>query len=183
MARHGSDWDAPEEAERDITPVDGPTIAGKRVIRLSNVSSPELHIYPAGGTKPSETAIIVCPGGGYKILAWDLEGTEIATWLQGLGVTAAVCKYRVPSPKENKDQWKPAVQDIQRSIGLLRSGAAGMTPKYIGTVGFSAGGNASARAALAAERFYDRVDSSDDEKLNPDFAALIYPAGLTAEDD
>tara|TARA_R110002049_G_scaffold72490_1_gene187000 strand:+ start:113327 stop:114262 length:936 start_codon:yes stop_codon:yes gene_type:complete len=177
------DWDAPTEQEVDTTEADAKLVGGKRLMRLKYVSSPELHIYPAGGANPSDTVVVICPGGGYQILAWDLEGTEIAEWLQSIGVTAAVCKYRVPNSKDNVDHWKPAVQDIQRSVCLIRSGAAGVKPKHVGVIGFSAGGNASARTALAPKRFYERVDSSDDGNHLPDFASLVYPAWLVQEED
>ena len=177
------EWDAPSEPEYDKSTPDDNRIADRTVIRLTNVSSPELHIYSPSAEARSETVVVVCPGGGYRILAWDLEGTEIAEWLQGIGVTAVVCKYRVPNDKANEEYWKPPVQDIQRSISLVRSGAAGFKPKFVGTLGFSAGGNASARAALAQRRYYDPVDSHDEASATPDFAVLVYPAWLTEKND
>ncbi len=176
-------WIAPEQDEQDTSKPDSKQIAGKPVIRLGHVSQPELHLYRAPGDTKSETAVIVCPGGGYWILAWDLEGTEIAQWLQSIGITAAVLKYRVPTQREEK-VWLPAAQDLQRSISLIRSGAiAGLAPKHIGVLGFSAGGNASARAATAGERFYRPVDDADRASATPDFAVLVYPGSLVEEDD
>ncbi len=176
-------WNAPDQGEHDTSQPDSRLVAGKSVIRLGFVSQPELHIYRASPSHQSDTAVVICPGGGYSILAWDLEGTEIAQWLQGIGVTAAVLKYRVPTRNEEK-KWLPPVQDIQRSISLIRSGAVkGFKPQRVGVLGFSAGGNASARAATAPKRLYSPVDDSDQASETPDFAVLVYPAWLVEEDD
>lgn len=175
-------WEAPVEQERDITTERDRLIAGKPVIRLGFVSSPELHVYAASGTK-SETVVLICPGGGYNILAWDLEGTEIAQWLQGLGVTAIVVKYRVPTGRQPQ-KWLAPVQDIQRGLSLVRDGAIkGVDPKQIGVLGFSAGGNAVARVAVAAKRHYSPTDQHDRANCHPDFAVLVYPAWLVDTDD
>ena len=175
-------WDAPSEQERDTTGEDGRIVAGRRVVRLGYVSAPELHVYRAKA-RAGETAVLVCPGGGNNILAWDLEGTEIAHWLQGIGVTAVVVKYRVPTSRSDR-KWLAPVQDIQRSISLIRSGAVeGVSPKQIGVLGFSAGGNAAARTATAAQRFYDPIDPKDDVDCNADFAILVYPAWLVEEEN
>ncbi len=176
-------WTAPAEKEHDTSGADSRLVAGESVIRLGFVSQPELHIYRPTSASRSETAVIVCPGGGYSILAWDLEGTEIAEWLQGIGVTAAVLKYRVPTRNEEK-KWLPPVQDIQRSVSLIRSGAVeGFKPERVGVLGFSAGGNASARAALAPKRLYKANDDVDQISETPDFAVLVYPAWLVKEED
>lgn len=170
-------WNAPVEPEQDTTEADGREVAGKRVIRLGNVSQPELHVY-LPKENANDTAVLVCPGGGYSILAWDLEGTEIAQWLQGIGVTTAVVKYRVPTRSE-ENNWLTPVQDIQRSISMVRSGAIeGVQAQRIGVLGFSAGGNASARAALATKRHYAPIDKHDQASARPDFAVLVYPAWL-----
>jgi acetyl esterase/lipase len=174
-------WNAPDQPERNTSGPDSRTVAGKSVIRLGFVSKPELHVFRPKGND-SDTAILICPGGGYSILAWDLEGTEIAQWLQGLGVTAIVVKYRVPT-RSNETRWLAPVQDIQRGISLVRSGAIeGLAPKRIGVLGFSAGGNASARVATAQQRHYEPVDKSDDAAVRPDFAVLVYPAWLVDDD-
>ncbi len=184
------------QPEADTSAPDANRVAGKTVIRLGNVQSPELHVYqPTTGA--SSTAIVVCPGGGYSILAWDLEGTEIAQWLQKAGVTAIVLKYRVPSRDASK-KWLAPVQDIQRSIELVRTGqVAGVKVDRVGVLGFSAGGNASARAATTQHKHFS-IDSSNqattrtDEQptsaeelkgVRPDFAVLVYPAWLVKEDD
>ena len=172
-------WTAPQEAEADTSTPDSGNVANRPVIRLGNVSQPELHLFPA---ENSQTTIIVCPGGGYSILAWDLEGTEIAAWFQKNGVSAAVLKYRVPTRNEDQ-RWKPPVQDIQRAISLVRSGQAGKaSSSRVGILGFSAGGNACAHAATATRRYYEPSDESDKASWKPDFAALVYPAYLLAKD-
>ena len=176
-------WTAPTEPEADTSTPDSKTVAGRSLIRLGNVATPELHLFPAENADASGTTIVICPGGGYSILAWDLEGTEIATWLNGIGVSAAVLKYRVPTRNE-PEKWLPPVQDIQRSISMIRSGAVAEFPsKQIGVLGFSAGGNASARAATAPKRFYEKVDESDRVSFLPDFGVLVYPAWLVKDDD
>ncbi|MEM1067690.1 MAG: alpha/beta hydrolase [Planctomycetota bacterium] len=174
-------WQPLEAAERDTSGPDSRTVADRKVIRLGNVSTPELHVYEAKGN-PTDTAVLISPGGGYSILAWDLEGTEIAEWFQQLGVTAVVVKYRVPTRSREKN-WLPPVQDIQRAIALARTeGIPGVKAKRIGVLGFSAGGNASARAALASKRFYEPIDEHDQAKVSPDFAVLVYPAWLVNND-
>ena len=179
-------WDSPSEEEKDTTGSDGRKVADQPVIRLGFVSKPELHVYRPAKVNPSdstETAVIICPGGGYSILAWDLEGTEIAQWLQSIGVTAIVLKYRVPT-RSSETNWLAPVQDIQRSVSLVRSGTIqGISPKRVGVLGFSAGGNASARTATAEKRHYEPIDKVDDESAMPDFAVLVYPAWLVEKDD
>ncbi|WP_052031962.1 alpha/beta hydrolase, partial [Novipirellula maiorica] len=176
-------WTSPTEAEKDTSDQNSRQVAGKYVTRIGNVSTPQLYVYQPKADVKSDTAIVICPGGGYSILAWDLEGTEIAEWLQEIGVTAVVLKYRVPTRSEDEN-WKPAVQDIQRAISLVRSGAVeGVSATRVGVLGFSAGGNASARAATASKRFYAPVDKHDQAKFVPDFAVLVYPAWLVEKDD
>ncbi|MEM1224627.1 MAG: alpha/beta hydrolase [Planctomycetota bacterium] len=178
-------WDAPTEPERDITDANGRLQAGRRVTRLTNVAEPSVHIYEARNNKgkASETAVVICPGGGFNILAWDLEGTEIAEQFQAGGVTAILLKYRVPTRKRD-DPWTPVVQDVQRAIAMTRSGQlTSSTPTSVGCLGFSAGGNAVAHAATAKSAQYESVDSADEIITPPDFACLVYPAWLVQDDD
>lgn len=176
-------WDAPTEPEHDTSGPDGGLVADKPVIRLGFVSNPELHVFRPQQQSASDTAVVICPGGGYSILAWDLEGTEIAQWLQGIGVTAVVLKYRVPT-RTSETKWLAPVQDIQRSVSLVRNGAIdGVAPKRVGVLGFSAGGNAAARAATADKRHYEAIDKIDHTSAMPDFAVLVYPAWLVTDED
>jgi len=127
---------------------------------------------------------LVCPGGGYQILAIDLEGTEVCQWLNSVGVTAVLLKYRVPSRK-GLERYTAALQDGQRAIGLVRYHAADwhIDPKRIGMLGFSAGGHLSAMTSTHFEkRTYDPVDEADQVSCRPDFTILIYPAYLVGKD-
>jgi len=146
----------------------------KHIVPIGDVTAPELFVYPLPG-KQRRPAVLVCPGGGYYLLASDLEGSEIAAWLNSLGYAAAVLHYRVPNKREG------ALQDVQRAMSILRARAQewSIDPHRLGALGFSAGANLCARlAAGAAHRAYDRVDAIDDASCRPDFLLLIYPAYL-----
>jgi acetyl esterase/lipase len=119
--------------------------------------------------------MIVCPGGGYGYVVIDKEGTEIASWLNTNGISALVLKYRNPNNREG------ALQDIQRAMSLTRARAAewNVDPKRLGVIGFSAGGNLSAKAStLFEQRAYPVIDAVDQQSCRPDFAVLVYPAYL-----
>src|SRR6476646_2647995 len=134
------------------------------VQRLTNVSKPTLTLYQPPQDTRNGAGVIICPGGGYNILAWDLEGTEIAEWLNSIGVTAAVLKYRVPR-RDSDTVNKLPLMDAQRSMSLVRSKASelGLDPRRIGMLGFSAGGNLAAATCLKyAQRQYDKLDAVDD---------------------
>ncbi len=167
------------EAERDLTKPTDDLIAGKRLQRIGNVSIPTIQVFSPPAEKSNGTAIVICPGGGHQILAYDLEGTEVAEWLNSIGVTGIVLKYRVPFRNpENRSQ--AAVQDAQRAMSLVRSKASDwkIDAKRIGILGFSAGGETAARTSLAESRTYERQDAVDDVSARPDFAVLVYTAGL-----
>ncbi len=153
------------------------------VQRLTNVSKPTLTLYQPSPDKRNGSAVVVCPGGGYSILAWDLEGTEIAEWLNSIGVTAAVLKYRVPR-RDGDTENKLPLMDAQRSMSLIRSKASdlGIDPKRIGILGFSAGGNLAGKTCLQYnQRQYDKIDAIDDVSSRPDFGIMIYAAYFTDE--
>lgn len=150
------------------------------VQRLTNVSKPTLTLYQPPQDKRNGAGVIICPGGAYSHLAWDLEGTEIAEWLNSIGVTAAVLKYRVPR-RDGDTTNKLPLMDAQRALSLVRSKASelGLDPQRIGMLGFSAGGNLTAATCLKhGERQYNKLDSVDDISSRPDFGVLIYPAHL-----
>jgi acetyl esterase/lipase len=159
----------------------------KKVKRLTNVSKPTLTIFRPAKDKDTGAAVVICPGGGYNILAWDLEGEEVAEWLNSIGVTGIVLKYRVPRrPDQPKD--KPPIgplQDVQRALSLVRGKAKdwGVNPQRIGVLGFSAGGHLTAAAATNFDkRAYEPLDDVDKVSCRPDFAVLVYPAYLAVKD-
>jgi acetyl esterase/lipase len=164
--------------EADTTKADGQKVGGRHLIRLGNVSTPQLAVYRPSQDKDTGASVIICPGGGFNILAYDLEGTEVAAWLNAIGVTGIVLKYRVPA-RDPQQRWKAAVQDAQRAVSLVRSRAAEwkLDPQRIGILGFSAGGSAAGLTALFGQsRQYDASDAIDQVSSRPDFALLIYAA-------
>lgn len=164
----------PGETEVKHAPLQTKDTTGN-VIRLTNVTNPSMTVFKPDSLNNNETGIIVCPGGGYTILAANLEGTEIAAWLTTLGYTVFVLHYRVPRKE------KGALQDIQRALRIVRSRSDhfGMNPDQIGVLGFSAGGSLSARASTRfTEETYTKIDEIDTFSSRPDFSMLIYPAYL-----
>ena len=155
------------------------TMEGKPLVRVENVSTPTITLYKPKG-KSSGAAIVVFPGGGYQILAMDIEGTEACEWLNDIGVTCVLVKYRVPGsgpyPKS-----AAAFEDAQRAMGLVRLHAAewGIDPNRVGVLGFSAGGYLAAAVSNHYEqRLYDPIDDADKLSCRPDFAVVLYPGYL-----
>lgn len=166
--------------EADQTKDADKLIAGGRIIKLGNVSTPQLAVYRPTPDKDTGTAVIIAPGGGFNILAYDLEGTEVAAWLNSIGVTGIVLKYRVPA-RDPEKRWLAAVQDAQRAVSLVRSRASEwkLNPNRIGILGFSAGGaTAGFTALLFNARQYETIDATDKVSCRPDFALLIYAGGF-----
>ena len=164
----------PGETDAKHAPVVTDNTSGN-VTRITDITDPAMIVFPAKSGNNNGAGVVVCPGGGYSILAIDKEGYEIAAWLNKLGFTAAVLQYRVPQKQEG------ALQDVQRAIRIMRSKAAkwNMDSGKLGVMGFSAGGSLSARAStLYNEKKYPGVDEKDDLSCRPDFALLIYPAYL-----
>jgi acetyl esterase/lipase len=131
--------------------------------------------------------VVICPGGGYNILAWNLEGEEVAEWLNSIGVTGIVLKYRVPRRSGDPKGMPPVgpLQDAQRALSVVRGKAAewGIDAKRIGILGFSAGGHLATSASCNFDkRAYEPIDDVDKISCRPDFAVLIYPAYLLAKD-
>jgi len=183
---HGAPGESPlPQPEGDTSGANGALVAGRSVIRLGNVSSPTLTIYSPPAGKNTGAAVLVFPGGGYSILALDLEGSEICQWLNTIGVTGVLVKYRVPAQQTSARKNAP-LEDAQRAISLVRHNAAqwAIDPARIGIVGFSAGGHL---AAVLSNRFtkriYEAVDEADTVSMRPDFAMLVYPAYLVGRDD
>ena len=154
---------------------------------VTNVTKPTVTVYRPAKEKDTGTAVIVCPGGGYWNLYWELEGEEVAAWLNTLGVTGIVLKYRVPR-RPDEPQGEPArrpLQDAQRAVSLVRSKAKewGLAPDRIGVMGFSAGGHlAVATATEFGKRSYEPVDETDKVSSRPDFAVAVYSGYLKAKD-
>jgi len=148
---------------------------GDHVLRLTDIAEPAFTVYAAPNAKQPTPAVIICPGGGYAILAYDKEGTEVAAWLNSLGITGIVLKYRVPGNQDG------AFQDVQRAIRLVRQRAPewNIARDRVGVMGFSAGGHLGARlSTLGGPATYPRIDEADDQPTRPDFALLVYPAYL-----
>jgi acetyl esterase/lipase len=187
----------------DAQPVAGPEVtttdttdlvAGRPYIYVTNVARPTMTVYSPTG-KNTGVAVVVFPGGGYQILAMDLEGTEVCDWLTSRGITAVLLKYRVPysGPYYDKKlklgvvpKVLTALEDAQRTVGLVRLHAAqwGIDPHKIGVLGFSAGGHlVAAMSTHFDHRLYPAVDASDQVSCRPDFAVAIYPGHLWIDDE
>jgi len=170
-------------AEMDTTTAKDNLVSGRRVARLGNVSVPTLTLYQPKG-RNTGAAVVVFPGGGYSILAIDLEGSEVCDWLNSAGITCVLLKYRVPGsgpyPKS-----AAALQDAQRALGLVRLHAAewAIDPNRVGVLGFSAGGHLSAAISTHFDhRLYDPIDAADKLSCRPDFAVVVYPGYLALQD-
>ncbi|MHB8420117.1 MAG: alpha/beta hydrolase [Myxococcales bacterium] len=183
--------DAPRDAgtKGETTTLSKKLIAGQPVVAVHDVSLPTLTVYPPTG-KNSGAAVVVFPGGGYKELAIDLEGTEVCDWLTRKGITCVLLKYRVP---DSGPHWErtcrcevvppspTALEDAQRTLGLVRLHAAAwhVDPRKVGVLGFSAGGHLAADVSTHFERrSYAPLDAADRESCRPDFAVAIYPGHL-----
>jgi acetyl esterase/lipase len=164
-------------------------IAGKPWLQVANVTRPTMTIYSPKG-RNTGAAVIVFPGGGYRVLAIDLEGTEVCDWLTSIGVTCVLLKYRVPGSGPHWDtvrnmrvipETHTALQDAQRTLGLIRHNAADwkIDPNKIGVLGFSAGGHLVAAISTHHTRIYPRVDKADEESCRPDFAVSLYPGHMS----
>jgi acetyl esterase/lipase len=181
----------------DAQPVEGPEafssrtdrdflVAGRPVAGVGKVSRPTMTVYSPKG-KNTGVAVVVFPGGGYWVLAIDLEGTEVCDWLTSKGITCVLLKYRVPGeglfPRSGPYPDSPmALEDAQRTVELVRFHSAEwhIDPHKIGVLGFSAGGHlVAAMSAHFAQRVYPAVDDADKESCRPDFAVAIYPGHLS----
>jgi len=169
-------------------------VAGKTWTAVKNVSQPTLTVY-APTTGNNGIVIVVFPGGGYQGLAIDLEGSEVCDWLTSRGMTCVLLKYRVPNSGPHYEEkcncqvtpkYPTALQDAQRTLGLLRLHAAEwqVDPHKIGVLGFSAGGHLVAHISTHfAKRAYPVVDAADKESCRPDFAVSLYPGHLSLAED
>lgn len=166
------------EAEKEM-----PKKSADDVMRLTNVTEPMITVFKP--EKPNGTAVLVCPGGGYGILAYEHEGSQVCDFLVQHGVTGILLKYRVPK-RDPKDPGREALQDAQRAMGIIRHHAAewGLKPDRIGILGFSAGGHLTVMTTLHAnERTYTTDPALDVEDATPNFAVPVYPAYLVSKED
>jgi acetyl esterase/lipase len=164
----------PGEVKEKMEPVLDPARKANEV-RYAEVTNPVVEVFLPEASLNNGSGVIVCPGGAYRILSYDKEGTEIAAWLNKLGYAAFVLQYRIPDKKEG------ALQDAQRAIRIIRSNSArwNIDPEKIGIMGFSAGGSLSARTStLFNYKTYSPVDNADSLSCRPAFSLLIYPAYL-----
>jgi acetyl esterase/lipase len=180
----------------DAQPVAGPEtsttrekdhqVAGKPWTYVERVSSPTMTVYSPRANNNTGAAVVVFPGGGYSILAIDLEGTEVCDWLTAKGITCVLLKYRVPGnglePRSGPYPKSPmALEDAQRTVGLVRFHAVEwhIDPRKIGVLGFSAGGHlVAAISTHFQQRLHPTVDAADKESCRPDFAVALYPGHL-----
>jgi len=188
----GTPPDAQPVAGPEVTWTTGPNelIAGRPIIGVGQVSRPTMTVYAPTG-KNTGVAVVVFPGGGYEMLAIDLEGTEVCDWLTSRGITAVLLKYRVPGdglrPKSGPYPKSPmALEDAQRTLGLVRFHAAEwhIDPHKIGVLGSSAGGHlVAAMSTHFSHRLYPAVDAADQESCRPDFGVALYPGHLSLADN
>ncbi|OJV43856.1 MAG: xylanase [Acidobacteriales bacterium 59-55] len=164
--------------EADITKPSDRLVAGKRLMHLTNVSKPTLAVYPPADSVNTGAAVVVFPGGGYRILAYDLEGTEVCTWLNSIGVTCVLVKYRVPFAKHYPENAAD-LEDAQQAMRITRSHAAAwhIDPNRIGVLGFSAGAHLA--VVLSNHADYKRPGEPEQKiDARPNFALIIYPGYL-----
>ena len=150
--------------------------------RISDVTDPTITVYQP--EKPNGTSVIVAPGGGFMFLSYAHEGTQVCEWLNSLGVTAILLKYRTPT-RDEKEMFEIPVQDAERALGLTRHHAEEwkLDPKKVGLLGFSAGANLAGHTAWdRGERTY-RQDPKLDDPRGPDFLVFIYGGGFLDKAD
>ncbi|HKJ34483.1 MAG TPA: alpha/beta hydrolase [Balneolales bacterium] len=173
-------WKGTPPFHKNLPPEKRMRSRGDGVIRITDVSNPTMTVYHPQKINPDHTAIIICPGGGYSHLAYNLEGTDIAHWLGSKGIIPIVLKYRVPNQK------KGAFADVQRAITILRSQHRNwdINPDKIGVIGFSAGGDLVAWIITHyKKRIYPTENGMNNVSIKPDFGILIYPAYLVNKED
>jgi acetyl esterase/lipase len=176
----------PDEASLDLPAESSADKDNDGIVRVSHVSEPKIRFFPAPEDANTGAAVVVCPGGGYSILAISHEGTQVCEWLNSIGVNAVLLKYRIPR-REGLEKHQAPLQDAQRALSLTRKNAANwkIDSKRIGILGFSAGGHLSAVALTNADRprTYPAKPEIDSFSCRPDFAVLVYPAYLQSEED
>lgn len=185
----GTPPDALPMSEAESAAPDEDLVAGRTWLSVKHVARPTITVY-SPRTGNTRAAVLVLPGGGYKVLAIDLEGTEVCDWLVSKGITCVLLKYRVPDsgPHWERDcqcevdpRAPMALEDAQRALGLVRQQAAKwhVDAHRIGVLGFSAGGHLVANVSTHwSRRAYAAVDAADQESCRPDFAIALYPGHM-----
>jgi len=160
-------------------------VDGRPFNQLGNVIDPRMTLYRPPEGKANGAAVLVFPGGSYRILADDMEGSEVCQWLSSIGITGVLVRYRVP-PLAGQERYAAPLADAQRAIGMVRSRSEQwhLDGKRIGVLGFSAGGHLAATVSNHFDaRTYPAIDASDSVSCRPDFTILIYLAFLANRDD
>lgn len=158
---------------------------GEGKLRITNVTKPTITVYHPDPGQANGAAVLVCPGGAYHVLAADIEGEAVCDWLNSMGITAVMLKYRVPR-REGREKHEAPLEDAQRAMGLIRQHADEwkIDPDRIGVIGFSAGGHLAVMLSNTfQQRTYPPVDAADELSCRPDFAMPIYPFYLTSDED
>ncbi len=165
---------APGETSQDI----GTTLPSRKtdqplITRVEKITRPTIDVFPA--TKPNGKAVLILPGGGFRYVVTDLEGSEAAKWLNDVGITAFVLRYRTSENREGA--WERSLQDSQRAIRMIRSNADRwkIDPDQVGLLGFSAGGQVAAIHLTATQAAYESQDVTDQVSAQPNFGILVYP--------
>lgn len=174
----GESHDADREEQQPLRP-------GDTTVRITHVTRPTITVYRPKPELDTGAAVLICPGGAYKILAYNKEGTEVAEWLNTLGVTAIVLKYRVPA-HDGRERHEAPIQDAQRALRLVRQRAKEwqVDPDRIGVLGFSAGGHLAALLSTdSVQQTYELTDEVDRVSARPNFTILVYPAYLATKSD
>ena len=167
-----------DKAPGETTKEAGTTLPSRKtdnplITRVEKISYPTLDVFPA--SRPNGKAVLILPGGGFRYVVTDLEGSEAAKWLNDLGITAFVLRYR--TSEDRNGAWKRPLQDSQRAIRLIRQRAKQwkIDPAQIGLLGFSAGGQVASIHLTSNQSAYPAIDETDQQPFKPNFGILIYP--------
>ena len=179
-------WPSQPPGDSDVSSIGeekATKLSDGRTSGLTNITKPTITVYRPETDKANGLGVVVCPGGGYNMLAWDHEGEQVASWLNSIGATAVLLKYRVPRRPDTLkgEPPKQALMDAQRALSLARSHSKewDIDPDRLGILGFSAGGHLATWAATNPDRrAYEAVDEADKAGCRPDFAVVIYPGGV-----
>ncbi|PZX20413.1 acetyl esterase/lipase [Breznakibacter xylanolyticus] len=175
QTHHEPLWPDGVPGSKDVPGYEAIVDSSDNWVKMMRVAHPVMDYYPAPGDGRRHAAVVVCPGGAYGLLAIGHEGVEIARWLNGLGVTVFVLKYRLPNDAIMSDKSIGPLQDVQRAIRLVRQHAIewNIDAAHVGVMGFSAGGHLAASASTR----YDEVvyEATEGVSARPDFSLLIYP--------